>query len=132
MRKYIGTRPISQKTKKIKRSSAMNTPSMPVSRKRNSIMYGLTRSLMLNEARMASGVRSVVSRTIVSERPSTPRWNDEPIASYQTYDSSNWKPGWLASKRNQTMSDSINGMRLAPKANQRNNLFSPSGRNKMM
>src|SRR5512138_3165664 len=108
----------------------MNTPSIPVSRKRNSIMYGLTRSVMLNEARMASGVRSVVSRTMVSESPSTPRWRDEPIASYQTYDFSNWKPDWVVSKLNHAYSESASGMRLATSANQRNSLFSPFGRNK--
>ncbi len=36
-------------------------------------MYGLTRSVTLNEARMASGVRKVVSKTIEREIPSTPR-----------------------------------------------------------
>ena len=95
-------------------------------------MYALTRSSMLNEARMASGVSSVVSRTMVRDSPSTPRWKDEPIASYQTYASSNWKPGWLASKRNQTTSERMNGMRLAPSASQRNSGFSPAGRNNMM
>src|SRR5215211_7759012 len=132
MRKYIGTSPISQKTKKISRSSAMNTPSMPVSRKRNSIMYALTLSLMLNEASKASGVSSVVSNTMLSERPSTPKWGDEPIASYQVYNSWNWKPGCVARKLNHTIRDKARGTRLAPRANQRKSLFSPLGRNNMI
>src|SRR5512138_1267201 len=109
MRKYIGTSPTSQKTKKTSRSSAMNTPSMPVSRNRNSIMYALTLSLMLKEASNASGVSNVVKSTMVSESPSTPRWRDEPIASYHVYVFSNWKPGWIARKLNHKYSDKASG-----------------------
>src|SRR5687768_1562729 len=129
MMKYMGTRPTSQNTKKISRSSAMKTPSMPVSRNRNNIIKALTLSLMPNDARMASGVRSVVSKTIVSERPSTPRCEDEPMASYQTYVSSNRKPDRLGWNLNQAISERMKWTRLAAKANQRKRPFSSFGRN---
>ncbi len=48
---------------------------------------------MLKEARSASGVSRVVSSTIVSEMPSTPRWKEELIALYQMHFLLELEPG---------------------------------------
>ena len=100
----------------------MKTPSMPVSRKRKSIMYGLTRSVTLKEARIASGVKKVVSRTMVSDRPSTPRCSVEPMAHTRCIVpqiGSRHASGW---NRNHNTIDRANGTRLTTRANQRRKL----------
>ncbi len=73
MRKYIGTRPTSQKRKKMIRSSDIKTPSIPISSIKKSAMYMRTRSLMPKEARIANGVRIAVSSIMLTLMPSTPR-----------------------------------------------------------
>ena len=72
IRKYMGTRPTSQKTKKSNRSSDMKTPSMPVSSARNRNMNTRGFSSTVKEARIARGVSRVVSSTMLIESPSTP------------------------------------------------------------
>ena len=72
MRKYIGSSMTSQKTKKRKKSSAMNTPIMPVSRSRKSAKYPFTPFSMPHDARMQRNESSAVSSTIVMLMPSTP------------------------------------------------------------
>jgi hypothetical protein len=69
----------------------------------------------------------VVSRTIVSERPSTPTWYVEPIASYHGKTSWNWKPASSGSKRFQRMIVRMSGMRLAISAVHRIRPFSYDG-----
>ncbi len=86
---------------------------------------------MLKEARIESGVSRVVNRTIVRERPSTPTWKDEWIASYQGYCSTNWKPAADESKRIHNRTESPNGIRLATSAAQRMTFTSSLGRNRM-
>src|SRR5512146_1894611 len=74
IRKYIGTRVNSQKTKKRIRSVARKTPSIPVSSERKKSIKPLTRSwTALQVDRIATGVSSAVSRTIISPSPSTPK-----------------------------------------------------------
>ncbi len=45
--------------------------------------YALIRSVILKDASKASGVSSVVNRTMVRESPSTPMWKVELRAAYQ-------------------------------------------------
>ncbi len=46
-------------------------------------MKDLMRSRIVKEAMMETGVSSVVSNTMVSDKPSTPKWYVELIAAYQ-------------------------------------------------
>ena len=70
----MGTRPISQKMKKMSRSSEPNNPSMAASMSNMSAIYGLTFSSMVKEAKMASGVRMTANSMSGKLMPSTPTW----------------------------------------------------------
>jgi hypothetical protein len=135
MRKYIGTRPISQKTKKSNKSSERKTPSIPVSRKRNRAIYIRTFSLIPNEARIARGVSNVVSSTMVRESPSIPRWKYEPISVYQGAFTTYLKPSASTaalSKPNQATTAKIKGTRLAINADVRMSFVESFGKSSNM
>ena len=73
MIRYIGTSISSHITKNSIRSSAMNTPSMPVVSTSSSAKYACSFSLTLVQPpRTASGIMSVVSRMSINEMPSMP------------------------------------------------------------
>lgn len=72
MRKYAGTRLNSQKMKKKKKLSARKYPSIAASSKNMSAMYSFTRSVMPNDARIATGAITAVRMTSGILMPSTP------------------------------------------------------------
>jgi len=75
MTKYIGISMASQNTKKRKRSSDTNTPTMPVSSRSMAIMNSFVRSSIACQAEAsASGMRNVVRSTSSTLMPSTPTW----------------------------------------------------------
>src|SRR3989304_6909145 len=83
---------------------------------------------MLNEARIESGVSSVVRSTIVRESPSTPKWKEAFKDGYQSIFSKYWKPACSDLKPNHRTRDKPNGTRLPRKADHRSSFFSPFGR----
>ncbi len=72
MSMYIGTSSTSQNRKKSTKSSAVNTPSTPVSKSSIQAKYSLGRSSMFQEISTESRVRNVVSSTSSMLMPSTP------------------------------------------------------------
>ena len=70
----MGINPNSQKMNQWKKLSAVKTPNMPVSSRRNSRKNNFTLPSCFQEASKASGMMIAVSRTIVMLRPSTARW----------------------------------------------------------
>ncbi len=69
-------------------------------------MYSFTRVWMGPKlARMLMSVRTVVSSTSTSERPSTPTVYVMPRKPIQSARCMSWKPGWLASKLRATSSE---------------------------
>src|SRR5436309_6251197 len=73
MRKYIGIRPTSQKTKNWKRSRDRNTPLIVVSMNRNIAKNAGTRWCSSHPIAKASGVRSAFRKTRTTESSSAPR-----------------------------------------------------------
>jgi hypothetical protein len=77
---------------------------------------------------MDTGVSRVVSKTIVKESPSTPRWKEELTAPYHTFCTSNWNPGVLDLNESHKNKANPKGIRLPTRATHRSSFLFPAGR----
>src|SRR5215208_6199187 len=92
---------------------------MVVSRTRKATMYSLSRcSIASQEARIANGIRKVVSRTNGIEKPSTPSLK-RIVSASQAWVSTSWKAGLAGSNRPQAQSDKRNVATVVNSAAQR-------------
>src|SRR5437762_12824586 len=73
IRRYIGTRPTSQKTRNWNRSRDRNTPLIVVSMKRNMAKNSGTRECSSQEIARARGVRRAFRKTRTTDSSSAPR-----------------------------------------------------------
>ena len=82
-------------------------------------MYSLSRcSIASQEARIANGIRKVVSRTNGIEKPSTPSLK-RIVSASQAWLSTSWKAGLAGSNRPQAQSDKRNVATVVNSAAQR-------------